>query len=456
MTVVSVKFKGRGKTYFFDPNGLSVEEGAQVVVETSKGLELAQCVQGNHDVTDERIVPPLRPVVRIATADDLRIAELCKTREKEAFGIAEKKIAEHGLDMKLVDVECNFEGSKILFFFTSDGRVDFRELVKDLACVFRTRIELRQIGVRDEAKMLGGIGICGRPSCCHDFLDDFEPVSAKMAKTQSLSLNPAKISGSCGRLMCCLRYEQEAYECLVKTLPKNGAFVETTEGYGNVAQVNLLRQKVKVKLDGDDSTLRTFEADEVAAVPGGRPRPGEPLPHVLKDVPKRREETAEEPWVMPPMFAEDTAHPEALEKPDRARNSEQRQGQSRHRRGGRKNEQPQESPRQEKTEKKHPEQAHGEKSAERADSGEQKKSGSHRRHRGGSKPAGGQGAPAGQRDGAAKPQGGNQPSQPRQEKKPAAQGGNAPAGEGGEKKSGSSRHRRHRPKSKPSGEGKTE
>ena len=329
MIVVSIKFKGRGKTYFFDPNGLTVAEGERVVVETSKGLELATCVQGNHEVTDERIVPPLRPVARIATQDDLRIAELCKTREKEAFVIAEQKIAEHGLDMKLVDVECNFEGSKILFFFTSDGRVDFRELVKDLAGTFRTRIELRQIGVRDEAKMLGGLGICGLPFCCHQFMDEFEPVSTKMAKTQSLSLNPAKISGSCGRLMCCLRYEQEAYEELVKSVPKNGAFVETPVGYGNVTQVNLLRQTVKVKLD-DDESVRCFESDEVATVPGGRPRPGEPLPHVLQYVPKPKpvpEETPEDEWAIPPIFAEDTAGQQA-EAPakDEKRSSRRRRG----------------------------------------------------------------------------------------------------------------------------------
>lgn len=309
--VVSVKFKGRGKTYYFDPNGVDAHEGDKVVVETSKGLELAECVQAAHCVNDERIVPPLRPVIRVATGDDLRIAELCKAREKEAFGICEQKIAEHGLDMKLVDVECNFEGNKILFFFTSDGRVDFRELVKDLASVFRARIELRQIGVRDEAKMLGGLGICGRPFCCHAFLDDFEPVSTKMAKTQSLSLNPTKISGSCGRLMCCLRYEQEAYEELVKTVPKNGAFVQTTCGYGNVCQVNLLRQKVKVKLDGDDEAPRTFEAYEVATVPGGRPKPGEPLPQVLEIKPRKMEEDEKQAqellWKRPPVFAEDTA-----------------------------------------------------------------------------------------------------------------------------------------------------
>ena len=330
ITVVSVKFRNRGKTYYFDPGALEVPDGAQVVVETSKGLELCDCVQGNHIVTDERIVPPLRPVVRIATPDDLRIAELCRQREKEAFGIAEKKIAAHGLEMKLVDVECNFEGNKMLFFFTSDGRVDFRELVRDLAGVFRARIELRQIGVRDEAKMLGGIGMCGRPYCCNQFLDDFEPVSTKMAKVQSLSLNPAKISGCCGRLMCCLRYEEEAYEELVKTVPKNGAFVETIDGYGNVVQVNLLRQRVKVRLDNTDDAPKTFEADEVAAVPGGRPKPGEPLPHVLKPVERKKAEPEEEDdfWVAPPIFAEDTACP----RPERRSEAHEESGDAKKRR----------------------------------------------------------------------------------------------------------------------------
>ena len=308
--VVSVKFKNRGKIYYFDPRGLDVPAGVQVVVETSKGLELCDCVQGPHTVTDERIVPPLRPVVRVATDDDLRIAALCKTREKEAFGICEKKIEEHGLEMKLVDVECAFDGSKILFFFTADGRVDFRALVKDLAGVFRTRIELRQIGVRDEAKMLGGIGMCGRPYCCNQFLNEFEPVSTKMAKVQSLSLNPTKISGCCGRLMCCLRYEEEAYEELVKSSPRIGAFVESVAGYGNVVQVNLLRQTVKVKIDGENETPRTFPVDEVAVVPGGRPRPGETPPHVLELKPKPQEEPEEpeeDSWLAPPIFAEDTA-----------------------------------------------------------------------------------------------------------------------------------------------------
>ena len=230
--VVSIKFKNRGKCYFFSPNGLSVKTGDKVIVETSKGLEIADCVRGNHSAMDNTVVQPLRPVLRIATRDDLRVAQINVQREKDAFEICQKKIVEHGLDMKLVDVECNFEGTKTTFFFTSDGRVDFRELVKDLAGIFRNRIELRQIGVRDEAKMIGGIGICGRPYCCSQFLDDFQPVSTKMAKVQSLSLNPAKISGSCGRLMCCLRYEQEAYEELIKKVPKQGAFVETKDGFG--------------------------------------------------------------------------------------------------------------------------------------------------------------------------------------------------------------------------------
>ena len=300
--VVSVRFKNRGKSYYFSPNGLKIEAGKKVIVETSKGLEIVDCCRGNHMVMDTSVIQPLRNVVRIATADDLRVAELNKRREKEAFEICQKKIAEHGLDMRLVDVECNFEGNKTMFFFTSDGRVDFRELVKDLAGIFRNRIELRQIGVRDEAKMIGGIGICGRPYCCSQFLEDFQPVSTKMAKVQSLSLNPAKISGSCGRLMCCLRYEQEAYEELIKKVPKQGAFVETKDGYGTAVQVNLLRQTVKVKLDDDsDDSLRLYKSNELCAVPGGRPKDGETPPHVLNYVPEPEEEQEpeEDKWVLP-------------------------------------------------------------------------------------------------------------------------------------------------------------
>ena len=290
--VVSIKFKTCGKVYYFAPNGNDPKEGDRVVVETANGRELAICSQGVHAVMDDRVVLPLQPVLRVATAADLRIVEQNKKREAEAFDICKKKIVEHGLDMKLVDVECNFDGNKITFFFTSDGRVDFRELVKDLAGVFRSRIELRQIGVRDEAKMLGGLGICGRPFCCSQFLSEFYPVSTKMAKVQNLSLNPKKISGTCGRLMCCLRYEQEAYEDLVKTVPKNGAFVETPDGYGNITQVNLLRQMVKVKLDGENEQ-RGYTAKQVAAVPGGRPKDGEKPAHVLQYVPE--EEIKDEP-----------------------------------------------------------------------------------------------------------------------------------------------------------------
>ncbi len=302
--VISVKFKNRGKCYYFSPAGLDVKSGELVVVETSKGLELADCFRGNHMVPDEAVVQPLRPLVRIATADDRRVAELNKQREKDAFEICQKKIAEHGLDMKLVDVECSFEGNKTMFFFTSDGRVDFRELVKDLAGIFRNRIELRQIGVRDEAKMIGGIGICGRPYCCSQFLDDFQPVSTKMAKVQSLSLNPTKISGSCGRLMCCLRYEQEAYEEHIKKVPKQGAFVETKDGYGTAVQVNLLRQTVHVRLDKDtDDSIHTFKPNELAAVPGGRPKDGEAPVSVLRYVPEP-EETDDEPEATVRPFAE--------------------------------------------------------------------------------------------------------------------------------------------------------
>ena len=300
--VASIKFRNRGKAYFFDPAGLTLHDGDKVVVETSKGLELGDVVKGNHMIAADRVVQPLRPVVRAATADDRRIEELCRKREREAYVIGRQKIADHGLEMKLVDVECSFEGNKILFFFSSDGRVDFRELVKDLAGVFRTRIELRQIGVRDEARMLGGLGVCGRPFCCGAFMEEFAPVSTKMAKTQSMSLNPAKISGCCGRLMCCLRYEQAAYEELVKNVPKNGAFVETPDGYGNVTQVNVLRQTVKVKLDGPgDDAFHIYEADEVAAIPGGRPRDGSQPPHILVLKPKApKEEPEEEPgWVLP-------------------------------------------------------------------------------------------------------------------------------------------------------------
>ena len=269
--VISVKFKNRGKVYFFDPHGIAAHTGDKVVVETSRGLELAECVQGNHEVPDETVVQPLRSLARIATKDDLRIEEINRRREKEAFAICKQKIAEHGLDMKLVDVECSFEGNKTMFFFTSDGRVDFRELVKDLASVFRNRIELRQIGVRDEAKMLGGIGICGRPYCCNQFLDDFQPVSTKMAKVQSMSLNPSKISGACGRLMCCLKYEQEAYTDLLRNTPPVGSLVSTPEGRGVVNEVNLLTGILHIRLEGAaEGVTKQFRVKQVKVLRPGK------------------------------------------------------------------------------------------------------------------------------------------------------------------------------------------
>ena len=279
VSVVNVRFRGTGKAYFFDPNGLEPREGEAVVVETSKGLELGTCSEGVHPVPAASVVQPLRSVARIATKEDIHVGEMNRAREKTAFSISEDKIRAHGLDMKLVDVEYSFEGGKILFFFTSDGRVDFRELVKDLAGVFHTRIELRQIGVRDGAKMLGGLGICGRPFCCSTFLDEFQPVSIRMAKTQNLSLNPTKISGTCGRLMCCLKYEQDAYEHLIKTMPKVDSAVDTPKGKGSVTEVNLLRRTVKVRLaDTAENALQSYPVDRLGYTLNGEyiePKPEE-------------------------------------------------------------------------------------------------------------------------------------------------------------------------------------
>lgn len=262
--IVGVRFKEVGKVYYFDPDGVSLKKGDRVIVETARGIECGEVAMDNRIVDDEEIVHPLKMIIREATAEDLKTVEENKRKEKEAFDICLKKIANHGLEMHLVDVEYTFDNSKILFYFTADGRVDFRELVKDLASVFRTRIELRQIGVRDESKMLGGLGMCGRPFCCGTFLGEFQPVSIKMAKEQGLSLNPVKISGTCGRLMCCLKYEQEAYEHLLKITPKQGATVETAEGRGTVIDVNLLTGILKVRLfDRPDAAPLTVHRHDV-------------------------------------------------------------------------------------------------------------------------------------------------------------------------------------------------
>ena len=264
--IIGVKFKESGKIYYFDPVGQKIEAGTRVIVETSRGIECAVCAIENRNVSDDSIVAPLKQLVRIATEEDISALKQIKEDEKEAFAICQEKIAKHGLDMKLVDVEYTFDKSKLLFYFTSDGRVDFRELVKDLAAIFRTRIELRQIGVRDEAKMLGGLGICGRPFCCSSFLSDFQPVSIKMAKEQGLSLNPTKISGTCGRLMCCLKYEQDAYEDLLRTTPRQGASVMTPEGKGTVAEVFLLRGMLNVRMDDDEAVIKPFHKTQVKVI----------------------------------------------------------------------------------------------------------------------------------------------------------------------------------------------
>jgi len=258
--VIGVRFRKNGKIYFFSPNELEIEAGQNVIVETSRGIEYGKVVLGRRKVKSEKIISTLKPVIRIATQEDDKIEEQNKKKSKDAFDICLEKIAKHGLAMKLIDCEYTFDNNKVLFYFTADGRIDFRELVKDLASVFKTRIELRQIGVRDETKILGGVGICGRSLCCHTHLSEFAPVSIKMAKEQNLSLNPAKISGVCGRLMCCLKNEQETYEHLNKKLPNIGDIVRTSDGLkGEVQRVNVLRQNVKVIIEDENGEKEARE-----------------------------------------------------------------------------------------------------------------------------------------------------------------------------------------------------
>ncbi len=277
--VVDIQFRPGQKIYFFDPAGLQLSSGDHVIIDTARGQEFGIVAGGNHRIPAKDVVTPLRSVLRRTTAQDEKQVEENRAKEKKAYDICLQKIADHGLDMQLVSAECAFDGSKILFFFTADERVDFRELVKNLAGIFHTRIELRQIGVRDKAKMVGGLGICGRPFCCASFLDDFQPVSIKMAKTQSLSLNPTKISGTCGRLMCCLKYEQEAYEDLLRHTPQAESFVDTPEGRGTVVDVSLLRQKLKVRMEDNPETVSEFAVEEVAVYRNGKPKKNEaPIP----------------------------------------------------------------------------------------------------------------------------------------------------------------------------------
>ena len=274
--VVDIQFRPGQKVYFFDPNGKQYAAGDHVIIDTARGPEFGFCTGGNHHISQKDVVSPLRPVLRKATAQDEKTMEANRETEKKAFKICMEKIQELGLDMQLVSAECAFDGSKILFFFTSDDRVDFRELVKNLAGCFHTRIELRQIGVRDKARMVGGLGICGRPFCCATFLDDFQPVSIKMAKTQNLSLNPTKISGTCGRLMCCLKYEQDAYEDLIKHSPKAESFVDTPDGRGTVVEVDLLRQRVKVRMEEQTEILGVYKNEEIAVLRNGKAKKTDP------------------------------------------------------------------------------------------------------------------------------------------------------------------------------------
>ena len=271
--IIGVRFKDVGKIYYFSPAGNKIECGSHVIVETARGVECGEVVIANRKVEDSKVVQPLKSIIRIATEKDLETQKKNREKEQEIMKVFTQKIADHKLDMKPIDIDCTFDGSKILFYFTAENRVDFRELVKDLASVYRTRIELRQIGVRDEAKMLGGLGICGRPFCCKTFLGEFQPVSIKMAKEQSLSLNPTKISGTCGRLMCCLKYEQNCYEELLAISPKVGALVETAEGRGIVEDANLLTGVLKVKLDKNpDAAATAFEREDVKLLKDGKIR----------------------------------------------------------------------------------------------------------------------------------------------------------------------------------------
>lgn len=269
--VIGVRFKDVGKIYYFSPGGTTVAAGEKVIVETARGVECGNVVLGNFMAEDEEIVHPLKEIFRVATDEDIETLERNNARKMDIMRVFSEKIAEHKLNMKPIDVECTFDSGKIMFYFTAESRVDFRDLVKDLASIYRTRIELRQIGVRDEAKMLGGLGICGRKLCCSSFLGEFQPVSIKMAKEQSLSLNPTKISGTCGRLMCCLKYEQDSYEKLLKITPKVGALVETSEGKGVVTDANLLTGELKIQLDKNkDAPPASFNRSDVKLIRDSR------------------------------------------------------------------------------------------------------------------------------------------------------------------------------------------
>ena len=347
--VVDIQFRPGQKIYYFDPDGKTLQPGDHVIIDTARGAEYGTCAGANHRIAQKDVVAPLRKVLRKANAQDERIAADNRAKEKKAYNICVEKIAEHGLDMQLVSAEVAFDGSKILFYFTADERVDFRELVKNLASIFHTRIELRQIGVRDKAKMVGGLGICGRPFFCASFLDDFQPVSIKMAKTQNLSLNPTKISGTCGRLMCCLKYEQDAYEDLIRTSPKMESFVDTPEGRGTVVEIDLLRQRVKVRMEDSPETVGVFANTDIAVLRSGKARKNDPpIPADLAPISGngkrvRKEEQEQDSMILEPIrFRYSTESVVTEEEPEQP---EQKNAPSRRRRGP-KNEAPKE-PKQE-------------------------------------------------------------------------------------------------------------
>ena len=357
--VCDVQFRPGSKIYFFDPGKLELKNGDHVIIDTARGAEYGYCVIGSHKIARRELVQPLRRVLRVATAIDERIKADNERREKEAYAFCQRKIEELGLDMQLVSAECAFDGSKLLFFFTAENRVDFRELVKLLASNFHTRIELRQIGVRDKAKMLGGLGICGRPFCCASFLDDFQPVSIKMAKTQNLSLNPTKISGTCGRLMCCLKYEQDAYEDLIKSSPKPESFVDTPDGRGTVVGVNLMKQSVNVRMEQDEEEVHCYRNSEICVLRSGKAKKTDPpIPADLAPISGRREESPFRDRRMERRLTvdpEELTEPESPETPEAPQPEPERQENRRGRRDQRSEQPRAEKSRPEKVEKPAPE-----------------------------------------------------------------------------------------------------
>ena len=388
--VVDIQFRPGQKVYFFGPNGLKLKQGDHVIIDTARGPEFGIVAGGNHRIPEKDIVTPLRNVLRVANAQDERIYAENREKEKKAYEVCMQKIGEQDLDMQLVSAEVAFDGSKILFFFTADERVDFRELVKSLASVFHTRIELRQIGVRDKAKMVGGLGICGRPFCCASFLDDFQPVSIKMAKTQNLSLNPTKISGTCGRLMCCLKYEQDAYEDLLRSAPKPDSFVDTPEGRGTVIEVDLLRSRVKVRLEDQPETIVIVPNDELAVLRSGKAKKNDPpIPADLAPISgggkRQSKKEVEEPSVFldsikfrysTETIADQT---QAAEEPEEAA-QETKRSRNRRRKSKNKAEAPQEQEKPAKQEKKPAPKAESAPKEETAGEDKPKRAGNHRRN----------------------------------------------------------------------------